>query len=205
VAGSHRKSLRRISTAWPIAFHLIGGETSDTTHLEISLDIGPDSTPRVAITDTGYDFAANRAARRKGGIIPVIPHRANAKNRPSFFPKLLYKTRARVEQAIDKLKRFERITMRCKKTTDGYGAFVAFACTLNLGQIRPQGLGIAGQDVIDEFVTVIDKPEISEKSPTSACLPSPGRSGGLSRLSVRPAAMPHTDEHQVGASTEVHE
>ena len=39
----------------PIAFHLTGGEVSDTTQLEISLDIGPDIAPRVAITDKGYD------------------------------------------------------------------------------------------------------------------------------------------------------
>ena len=86
----------------------------------------------MAITDKGYNSAANRAACRKRGIIPVIPHRANAKSRPSFFPKLLYKTRARVEQTIGKLKRFKRIAMRCEKTADSYGAFVAFACTLIL-------------------------------------------------------------------------
>jgi transposase len=116
----------------PIAFHLTGGEVSDSTQLEISLDIRPDITPRAALTDKGYDSAANRAACRKRGIIPVIPHRANAKNRPNFFPKLLYKTRARVEQAIGKLKRFKRIAMRCEKTAISYGAFVAFACTLIL-------------------------------------------------------------------------
>ena len=116
----------------PIAFHLTGGEVSDTTQLEISLDIGPDIAPRAAITDKGYDSAANRAACRRRGIIPVIPYRENAKNRPSFFPRLLYKTRARVEQTIGKLKRFKRVAMRCEKTQDSYGAFVAFACTLIL-------------------------------------------------------------------------
>jgi len=49
-----------------------------------------------------------------------------------FFPRLLYKTRARVEQTIGKLKRFKRVAMRCDKTQDSYGAFVAFACTLIL-------------------------------------------------------------------------
>jgi transposase len=116
----------------PIAFHLTGGEVSDTTQLEISLDIGPDIAPRVAITDKGCDSAANRAACRRRGIIPVIPYRENAKNRPCFFPRLLYKTRARIEQTIGKLKRFKRIAMRCDKTQDSYGAFVAFACTLIL-------------------------------------------------------------------------
>jgi transposase len=86
---------------------------SDSTQLEISLDIGPSITPRVALTDKGYDAASNRAACRKRGIIPVIPHRSNAKNKPSFFPKLLYETRARVEQTIGKLKRFkDRQAMR---------------------------------------------------------------------------------------------
>jgi transposase len=111
---------------------LTGGEASDCTQLETSLDIGPDIKPRAAITDKGYDSAANRAACRRRGIIPVIPHRSNSKNRPSFFPKLLYKTRARIEQAMGKLKRFKRIAMRCEKTAESYGAFVGFACGLIL-------------------------------------------------------------------------
>jgi transposase len=105
---------------------------SDCTQLETSLDIGPDIKPRAAITDKGYDSKANRAACRKRGILPVIPHRANAKNPPKFFPRQLYKTRARVEQAMGKLKRFKRVAMRCEKTADSYGAFVAFACVLIL-------------------------------------------------------------------------
>lgn len=109
---------------------MTGGEASDGTQLETSLDIGPDITPRAALTDKGYDSAANRTTCRKRGIIPVIPHRSNAKNRPSFFPKLLYKTRARIEQAMGKLKRFKRIAMRCEKTAESYGAFVGFACSL---------------------------------------------------------------------------
>ncbi|MGH8163718.1 MAG: IS5 family transposase, partial [Rhodanobacteraceae bacterium] len=95
----------------PIAFHLTGGEVSDCTQLETSLDIGPDITPRAALTDKGYDSAANRAACRKRGIAPVIPYRSNTKFRPPFFPKALYKTRARIEQAMGKLKRFKRVAL----------------------------------------------------------------------------------------------
>ncbi len=62
----------------------------------------------------------------------MIPYRENAKQRPSFFPKLLYKTRARVEQAVGKLKRFKRIALRCEKTAESYAAFVSFACGLIL-------------------------------------------------------------------------
>lgn len=116
----------------PIGFHLTGGEVSDSTQLETSLDIGPDIKPRAAITDKGYDSKANRAACRDRGIVPVIPHRVNAKNRPAFFPRTLYKGRARIEQAMGKLKRFKRIALRCEKTAESYAALVAFACTMIL-------------------------------------------------------------------------
>jgi transposase len=111
---------------------LTGGEVNDCTQLETSLDIGPDIAPRAALTDKGYDSAANRATCRKRRIIAVIPHRSNAKNRPNFFPKLLYKTRARIEQAVGKLKRFKRIAMRCEKTAESYAAIVSFGCGLIL-------------------------------------------------------------------------
>lgn len=116
----------------PLGFHLSGGEVSDSTQLQTSLDIGPDVQPRAALTDKGYDAKANRAACRARGIVPVIPHRANARNRPTFFPKLLYKGRARIEQAMGKLKRFKRIALRCEKTAENYGALVAFACSIIL-------------------------------------------------------------------------
>jgi hypothetical protein len=38
-------------------FAVTGGEVSDSTQLKTSLDIGPDITPRAAITDKGYDSA----------------------------------------------------------------------------------------------------------------------------------------------------
>lgn len=116
----------------PLSFHLTGGEVSDSTQLPTSLDIGPDIQPRAALTDKGYDAQANRAACRARGIVPVIPHRANARKRPMFFPKLLYKGRARIEQAIGKLKRFKRIALRCEKTAENYGSLVAFACAIIL-------------------------------------------------------------------------
>ena len=116
----------------PIAFHLTGGEASDSRNFEILLNIGPDITPRAVVADKGYDAAANRNAARKRGICPVIPYRSNTKNKPKFFAKILYKGRARIEQAIGKLKRFKRIAMRCEKTMRNYASFVAFACALIL-------------------------------------------------------------------------
>jgi transposase len=98
----------------------------------MSLDLGPDITPRVAITDKGYDSRANRAAARARGITPIIPRKANSKERGRFFPKKLYKLRARIEQTIGKIKRFKRIALRCEKTDVSFNAFISFACGLIL-------------------------------------------------------------------------
>ena len=111
----------------PIAFHLTGGEASDSRNFETLLDIGPDLNPRAALGDKGYDFKSNRDAARQRGICPAIPYRSNTKDVPAFFPKTLYKARARVEQAVGKLKRFKRIALRCEKTAQNYGSFVALA------------------------------------------------------------------------------
>lgn len=45
----------------------------------------------------------------------MIPHRSTAKGQSIFFPKQLYRGRARPEQAIDKLKRFKLNAMRYEK------------------------------------------------------------------------------------------
>jgi len=111
----------------PIAFHLTGGEASDSRNFETLLDIGPDLNPRAALGDKGYDSKSNRDAARQRGICPAIPYRSNTKDTPAFFPKRLYKARARIEQAVGKLKRFKRIALRCEKTAQNYGSFVALA------------------------------------------------------------------------------
>lgn len=111
----------------PLDFHLTGNEASDSRQFEILLDIGPDVTPRGVITDKGYDAKANRDAARQRGIAPVIPYRSHVKGKPRFFPKKLYKLRARAEQLIGKAKRFKRVAMRCEKTKQNYAAFVSLA------------------------------------------------------------------------------
>jgi hypothetical protein len=93
------------------------------------LDIGPDITPRAVIGDKGYDSKANRKAARRRGICPVIPYRSNAIAKPKSFPSALYKGRARIEQGIGRLKRFNRIAWRCEKTVQNVAAFISLACT----------------------------------------------------------------------------
>ncbi len=116
----------------PIAFHLTGGEASDSRNFETLLDIGPDITPRAAVADKGYDAKANREAARERGICPVIPYRDKAKDRPKCFAKALYRGRARIEQTVGKLKRFKRVALRCEKTAQNYASFVALACGFTL-------------------------------------------------------------------------
>jgi transposase len=105
----------------------MGGEASDARHFETLVDIGPDIRPRAAICDKGYASKANREAARKRGIAPVIPHKANEKNKPAFFAKILYKARSRIEQGFGRLKRFKRVALRCEKTARNFRSIVSFA------------------------------------------------------------------------------
>ena len=82
--------------------------------------------------DKGYDAKANREAARSRGACPVIPFRNTAKDKPAFFPKALYRGRARIEQAVGKLKRFKRVALRCEKTAQNYASLVAFGLAMIL-------------------------------------------------------------------------
>ncbi|HEX2236901.1 MAG TPA: IS5 family transposase [Gammaproteobacteria bacterium] len=114
----------------PLAFHLTGGQAGDSPEFETLLDLGPDITPRAAVGDKGYAGSRNRTAARERGIAPVIPCKANEKNQPAFFPKALYRARARIEQTVGKLKRFKRIALRCEKTARNYSSIVALVLGL---------------------------------------------------------------------------
>lgn len=83
--------------------------------------------PRAVVGDKGYDSKANREAAKQRGILTVIPYRDCHKEKPKIFGKKLYRGRARIEQAIGKLKRFKRIALRCEKTKQNFASFVAFA------------------------------------------------------------------------------
>jgi transposase len=103
------------------------GQASDSRNFEVLLEIGPNVTPRAAVGDKGYASRRNRQAARSRGICPAIPYKSTAKVRPAFFPKLLYRGRARIEQTVGKLNRFKRVALRCEKTVQNYGSIVALA------------------------------------------------------------------------------
>ena len=94
-------------------FELTGGGASDSPQPPGLLDAGPDTRPRAAMGDKGYDAKSNRLAARAQGVCPVTAFARTFKDKPSSFPKNLYKGRARIEQNMGKLKRFKRITLRC--------------------------------------------------------------------------------------------
>jgi len=110
-----------------IALDLTGGEASDARHFETLLDIGPDIKPRAVICDEGYASMANRDAARAREIAPVIPHKADEKNKPAFFARTLYKARARVEQGFGRIKRFKRVALRCEMTERNFRSIVILA------------------------------------------------------------------------------
>jgi transposase len=115
-----------------IAFDLTAGQAFDGRHFDVLLDIGPDIQPRAVICDKGYASKANRDAARARGIAPVIPYKANEKNKPAFFAPTLYKARARIEQGVGRLKRFKRVALRCEKTARNFRSIVSFAAGLCL-------------------------------------------------------------------------
>ena len=126
----------------PIAFHLTGGEASDSRNFETLLDIGPDLNPRAALGDKGYDFKSNRDAARQRGICPAIPYRSNTKDVPAFFPKTLYKAQSR--DALNKLSASSNASAyRTSMREDGAELrLVRRACSrLHLDQNRPHSLG----------------------------------------------------------------
>ncbi len=98
----------------PLAFHLTGGEANDSPQFPLLLGLGPDIKPRAVLTNTGYDAKSDRGAARALGITPIIPVRTITIHRPKHVPRRLYKARARIEQAVGKLKRFKRIVILAK-------------------------------------------------------------------------------------------
>lgn len=62
----------------------------------------------------------------------MIPHKTNEKDKPARFAKAIYRGRARIEQAVGKLKRFKRVALRCEKTKRNFSAIVSIAAAFNL-------------------------------------------------------------------------
>ena len=115
-----------------IAFDLTGGEAFDGLTSKPCSTSDPTSSLAPPSLDKGYASKANREAARARGVAPVIPHKANEKDKPAFFARTLYKARARIEQGVGRLKRFKRVALRCEKTERNFRSIVSFAAGLRL-------------------------------------------------------------------------
>ena len=115
-----------------IAFDLTGGELPTGVTSKPCSTSGPTFALAPSSLDKGYASKANRDAARARGVAPVIPRKANEKNKPAFFARTLYKARARIEQGVGRLKRFKRVALRCEKTARNFRSIVAFAAGLCL-------------------------------------------------------------------------
>ena len=58
---------------------------------------------------------------------PGQGQRRQSAEAPKRFGRGLYRGRARIEQAVGKLKRFKRIALRCEKTKTNFASFGALA------------------------------------------------------------------------------
>lgn len=93
------------------------------------------------MSDVGVSLAFPRTPNRPGGLLCLFGRNRlpspGAENClvfnsvryaiPTRFAKALYRGRARIEQAVGKLKRFKRIALRCEKTKRNFASFVALA------------------------------------------------------------------------------
>ena len=81
------------------------------------------------LADRAFDADWLRAALTEAGIEPVIPPKSN-RRRPAEFDRDTYKWRHLIENFFAKLKEYRGIAMRCCKTDDSFGAFIALAATV---------------------------------------------------------------------------
>ena len=99
----------------------------------------PDITPRAAITRQGIRCQSQSRWR------PPTRHLSGSSrtnqtrvDRPVFFPKALYKARARIEQAVGKLKRLQAHRTPMREDRAQLRLFRRAGTRLHLDQIRPQ-------------------------------------------------------------------
>jgi hypothetical protein len=69
------------------AFHLTGGEASDSRNFQTLLGIGPDINPRAVLGAKGYDSKSNRQAAVNGEYVQQSRIDPTPKTCPRFFQK----------------------------------------------------------------------------------------------------------------------
>lgn len=80
----------------------------------------------------GYASKVNRDVEGDRGVAPDIPFKVNEKDKSGFFASALCRGRARIEQAVGKLKRFKHVAQHCEKTECNFTSIVALAAAFIL-------------------------------------------------------------------------
>jgi transposase len=123
----------------PITVELTPGQQHEATMIESLLDgvsiRGKPGPPRQRFDtvsgDKGYDGSDARAAIRKRGSKPLIPHRKLSNGSypegAEEFDKDQYKRRNVVERLIGRIKEFRRVATRYDKLAETFRGFVLLA------------------------------------------------------------------------------
>ena len=110
----------------PLAFTLTAGQVHDITQAET---LTSQVQPEALLADKGYDADAYIASLRARAIQPVIPPKANRKNkRDCDFA--LYRERNLVERFFQFIKQFRGIATRYEKTARNFSAGLQLVCAL---------------------------------------------------------------------------
>ncbi len=84
---------------------------------------------RVLLGDKGYDSNVFRAHLAANNCTPVIPSKADRKEKIPY-DRELYKARSEVECTFNLLKQARRFATRYEKTLRNYAAVVAIGCAM---------------------------------------------------------------------------
>ena len=110
----------------PVDFILTEGQAADNPQAETLIE---GKSPRNVIADKAYDANDTIQAIENQGAVPVIPPKANRKNRRAC-DFALYKERHLVECFIGKIKHFRRMFSRFDKLQNRFLSFLQFVSTI---------------------------------------------------------------------------
>ena len=108
----------------PLALRLTGGQVHDITQAEA---LTAQVQPEAVLADKGYDADAYIASLRARSIKPVIPPKANRKNKRDY-DFALYRERNLVERFFQFIKQFRGIATRYEKTARNFLAGLQLVC-----------------------------------------------------------------------------
>lgn len=112
----------------PLEFELTGGQIHDVTPAP-ELLAKTAQAGQFTLADKGYDSDEFRAKIRERGSEPMVPGRANRKEKIEY-DKEIYGARSLVENAFCKLKQYRAVATRYDKLARNFSGMVTMACIM---------------------------------------------------------------------------